>query len=105
MSVEIGGEKRLLRLPMGEMVSLEENAGISILQLAERIAGSDIRAADVAGIYFHGLRGAGSKPKMDLVYVWLSEKPLLEWIEPAAELLMMALGGNEGNAEAPAGSA
>lgn len=91
-----GGDEREFRLAIGQLRRLQEKTGAGPMAVATRLAGGTFMVDDVRESIRLGLIGGGMKPSEadELVKEYVDERPLLENVITAREILMAALVGD-----------
>lgn len=96
VTINWGGDEREFRLAIGQLRRLQEKTGVGPMAMATRLAGGTFMVDDVRETIRLGLIGGGMKPfdADALVKEYVDERPLLENVITAREIVMAALVGD-----------
>ena len=102
----IAGQKRKLRLGIGDLINLEDAIDAGCMEIARMLSSGSFRTRTIVLILMYGLNGAGARVKETEVIKMLEEDGgPLDHLKTCSELLATALVSGSDDEDAPSGNA
>lgn len=103
ISVELAGERFTLRLGIGELEEIENQAGMGTIALAQSLSSNGVRLSHIVTVLAQALLIAGKKAPVAKVRTIVEKAGYIDARNAAIEILSAALlDPTEGNADAAA---
>ena len=101
----IAGQKRKLRLGIGDLINLEDAIDAGCMEIARMLSSGSFRTRTIVLILMYGLNGAGGRVRETEVMKMVEEDGgPLEHLKTCAELITTALMSSRDDEDTPSGN-